>query len=128
MAKNIRSSQPMPLFVIDTCPTDDKEESIKIIKPSTSTVSRSWSLPNCNETYKDLCGAIHYSFINRLKNILKHSRSYPNNSLLTHLRTHEKFFLNQSPSTSVHFNINRLDPTSGIQTPGGSSSRYFLIW
>ncbi len=126
MANSMRSLQPMPLFIIDTCPSDDKQESIKIPKPSTSNISHAWSLPNCNETYKDLCGAIHYSFANRLNNILTRSRSYPNHSLLTYLKFNEKNFLNQSPSTSIHFNINRLDPNNGTQTPGGSSSRYSL--
>ena len=67
MANNIRSSQPMPLFVIDTCPSDDNQESIKTPKQSTSTITRSWSLPNCNETYKDLCGAIHFTFCSTFK-------------------------------------------------------------
>jgi hypothetical protein len=126
MANNIRSSQPMPLFVIDTCSSDDNQESIKIIKQSTTNISRSWSLPNCNETYKDLCGALHYSFSNRLNHLLKYSRSYPNNYLLTYFKSNEEYFLNQSPTTSIHFNMNRLDPNGGTQTPGGSSSRYSL--
>jgi hypothetical protein len=125
MANNTRTTQPMPLLVIDTCPSDDNKESIKKLKQSTSNISRSWSLPNCNETYKDLCGAIHYSFSNRLNNILKYSRSYPNNYLLTYLKSNEKYFY-QSPTNSIHLNLNRLDPNGGTQTPGGSSSIYSL--
>jgi hypothetical protein len=126
MATSIRSSLPMPLLVIDTCPSDENQESMKIPKELNSNISRSWSLPNCNETYKDLRGAIHYSFATRLNNILKRSRSYPSNNLSIYLKSNEKFFINQSPSTSLHFNMNRLDPNGGTQTPGGSSSRYSL--
>jgi len=126
MANNMRPSQPMPLFVIDTCPSDENQQLIKTPKQSISKVSRSWSLPNCNETYKDLCGAIHYSFSNRLINILKRSRSYPTNNLLKYLNLNEKYFHIQSPSTSIHINMNRLDPNGGTQTPDGSSSRYSL--
>lgn len=127
MASNMLSSQPMPMFVIDTCPSNDDQESNRINKQSITTISRSWSLPNCNETYKDLCGAIHYSLTNRLNNAFKHSRSYPTNYLRSDSKSNEKSsYLHQSPSTSVHFNMNRLDPNGGTQTPGGSSSRYSL--
>jgi len=126
MANSMPSSQPMPLFVIDICPSDDNQERIKTPKESPSNISRSWSLPNCNETYKDLCGAIHYSFANRLTHILKRSWSYPNNYLITYLKSNDKYFYIQSPSTPIHLNINRLDPNVGTQTPGSSSSRYSL--
>lgn len=126
MASNMLSSQPMPLFVIDTCPSNDNEESNRVSKQSIATISRSWSLPNCNETYKDLCGAIHYSFTNRLSHTFKHSHSYPTNSLPIDSKSNEKSHLRQSPSTSVQFSMNRLDPNGGTLTPGGSSSRYSL--
>ena len=67
-------------------------------------------------------------FAQRLNNILKRSRSYPNNNLSNYLKSYGKFFQNQSPSTSIHLNLNRLDPNNGMQTPGGSSSRLFFIW
>jgi hypothetical protein len=114
----------MPLFVIDTCPSDDNQESLKTPQQSNPNISRSWSLPNCNETYKDLRGAVHYSFVNRLNNILKRSYSYPNNYFLTYLKSNEKYSYIQSPSTSIHMNL--LDPNGGTQTPSGSSSRYSL--
>ena len=127
MASNMLSSQPMPMFVIDTCPSDDNQGSKRISKQSIPTISRSCSLPNCNETYKDLCGAIHHSFTNRLNNHFKHSYSYPIDYLSIYAKSNEKSsYLTQSPSTSVHFNMNRLDPHGGTQTPGGSSSRYSL--
>jgi len=126
MANTMPSSQPMPLFVIDTCPSDDNQESLKTPKQSNPNISRSWSLPNCNETYKDLRGAVHYSFVNRLNNILKRTYSYPNNYFLTYLKSNEKYSHIQSPSTSIHINMNLLDPNGGTQTPGGSSSRYSL--
>jgi hypothetical protein len=127
MAYNMLSSQPMPLFVIDTCPSNDNQELLKTPKQSNSNILRSWSLPNCNETYKDLCGAVHYSFFNRLNNIFKRSHSYPNNLFLKYLKPNEKYSHIQSPSTSIHINMNLLDPNGGgTQTPGGSSSRYSL--
>jgi hypothetical protein len=126
MATSMRSTQPMPSFVIDTCPSNDNQESMKTPKQTTSNISRSWSLPNCNETYKDLCGAIHYTFFNRLNNIFKRSRSYPNNPHSAYFKSNEKFFRVQSPSTSIQFNRNWLDPNGGTQTPDGSSSRYSL--
>lgn len=126
MAKDDRLSQPMPLFIIDTCPSDDNQNSIKSPQQLTRTISRWWSLPNCNDTYKDLHGAIHQSLSVRLKNLSKRSRSYPNNYLLDYFKTYEKFFSDQSPSASIHLNLNRLDPNNGTQTPGGSSSRYSL--
>ncbi|CAF2554784.1 unnamed protein product [Rotaria sp. Silwood2] len=122
----MRSSQPVPLFVIDTCSLDSNLKSIKTPKQSTSNISRSWSLPNCNETYKDLCGAIHNTFSNRFNNFLKQSRSYPNNYLLTYLKLQEKKNHIQSPSTSMYGNINLLDPNGGTQTPSCVSSRYSL--
>lgn len=126
MANNMCSSHPMPLFVIDTCPSNDNQELIKKSKQLNSNISRSWSLPNCSETYKDLCGAVHYSFANRLYNILKRSSSYPTNYISTYLKSNGKYFRIQSPSTSIHINMNLLDPNGGTQTPGGSSSRYSL--
>ncbi len=126
MTHNIPSSKPMPQFVIDTCPLDDNQESLQTPKQSTSNHSRSWSLPNCNDTYKDLRGAIHYSFSNRLNNILQRSRTYPTNHQLKYSKSNEKLFHIQSPSNSICFNMNYLDPNGGTQTPGGSSSRYSL--
>ena len=127
MAKNDCLSQPMPLFIIDTCSSDDNPNSIKSPrKQVTRTISRWWSLPNCNDTYKDLCGAIHRSLSNRLKTLSKRSRSYQNNNLLDYLKAYERFFPNQSPSASIQLNPHRLDPNGGMQTPGGSSSRYSL--
>ena len=38
----------------------------------------------------------------------------------------KSFYCIQSPSTSIHFNMNWLDPNGGTQTPDGSSSRYSL--
>lgn len=122
----MRSSQPTPLFVIDCCSSDDIQNTIKNPKNSSSNISHSWSLPDCNQTYKDLCGAIHYSFSNRVNTILKRSRSYPNNYLLKYLKLYEKNFHIQSPTASIHCNMNLLDPNGGTQTPGGASSRYSL--
>lgn len=124
MATNVR---PMPLLVIDTCPSNENQskkiKSKKVIPKPT----RSWSLTNCSETYKDLQGAIHQSVSLRFDQVLYRSRSYPNNSLAICWKANEKHYLLQSPSTST--NINCLDPNSaflGSQTPGGSSSRYSL--
>ncbi|CAF0919602.1 unnamed protein product [Rotaria sordida] len=120
------SSQPIPLFVIDTYALNNNQQSIKTPKQSISNISRSWSLPNCNETYKDLCGAIHYTFSNHLHICLKQSHSYPNNYLLNYLNLREKKFPIKSPSTSIHCNINLLDPNNGTQTPSCLSSRYSM--
>ncbi|CAF0720859.1 unnamed protein product [Adineta steineri] len=122
----MRSSQPMPSFVIDTCPSDDTQKPLETCKQSTTNQLRSWSLPNCNETYKDLHGAIHYSFSNQLNNILKRSRSYPNNYLFIYSKLQENFPRIQSPSTFMSVHMNYLDPNGGTQTPGGASSRYSL--
>ncbi|CAF0896561.1 unnamed protein product [Rotaria sp. Silwood1] len=122
----MRSSQPVPSLVIDTCCLDGNLKPIKPPKQPTSNISRSWSLPNCNETYKDLCGAIHYTVSNHLNSLFKRSRSYPNNYLLTYSKLNEKKFHLQSPSTSIHYNINLLDPNIGTQTPSCLSSRYSL--
>ncbi|UJR28855.1 hypothetical protein I4U23_010079 [Adineta vaga] len=124
MINSSRSIHPTPLFVIDTCPSDDPPQSSKTPIQSSIIPSRSWSLPNCNETYKDLHGAIHQSFSNRLNNLLKRSRSYPNNYLFLYSKLHETFLRSQSPSMS--FNVNFLDPNHGALTPGGASSRYSL--
>jgi hypothetical protein len=126
MANSVRLTQPMPLFVIDTCPSEENQETVKPSKELNPNISRSWSLPNCNETYKDLRGAIHYSFSNRFNNFLTRSRSYPNNYLIKYLKTNDKYFPRHSPSTSINFNMNCLNPNGGTQTPGGSSSRYSL--
>lgn len=126
MTSSLRPTQPTPLFVIETCSSDDIPQLIKSPKQSPTVPSRSWSLPNCNETYKDLHGAIHYSFSNRLNNLLKRSRSYPNNYLLLYSKMNEVLFRTQSPSASMSFNVNFLDPNHATLTPSGASSRYSL--
>ena len=127
MAASMRPSQPMPLFVIDTCPSDDNEEVRKPAKASSNArMTRAWSLPNCHETYKDLHGAVHYSLLNHFQSFLNRSRSYPNPNLSSiYSKVNDKYFQLQSPSASVHMNMNSLDPhAGGSQTPGGASSRY----
>ncbi|CAF2216178.1 unnamed protein product [Rotaria magnacalcarata] len=122
----MRSSQPVPSFVIETCSSDGKQKPIESPKKLTSTISRTWSLPNCNETYKDLCGAIHYTFSKHLNNRLKRSHSYPNAYLLKCLKYNEKNLLIQSPSISIRCNMNLLGPNGGMQTPSCLSSRHSL--
>ncbi|CAF1143745.1 unnamed protein product [Adineta steineri] len=129
MATNKRSNDHMPLFIIDTCSPEDNEI---LTKRSTTTTtieipskynpfSRSLSLPNYGQAYKDLSGNIHYSASNRLKNSFIRSHSYPNNYLL-----HEKLFRFQSPTATINGGMDLLDPYNGTQSPGGSSSRYSL--
>jgi hypothetical protein len=124
MTSNVRS---MPLLVIDTCPSIDKQLDGKRVHESNRKHVRSWSLPTGNHTYKDLHGAVHYSWSHRLNQFLIRSRSYPNPYLNMFYRTNGKHSQLPSPSASIHTNINCLDPNiSGQQTPGGSSSRYSL--
>ena len=125
MANNIRSIHPTPLLVIDTCPSEDAKES-PARQPEQPHLSRSWSLPNCNATYKDLHGAVHHSFANHVNHSLARSRSYPLNQRAIHLRINDKYFHIQSSLSSINLNANWLDPNSGMQTPGASSSRYSL--
>ncbi|CAF3323609.1 unnamed protein product [Rotaria socialis] len=127
MATNICSTHPMPMLVIDDCSSEENEEVIKTITTTSSSsrkksVSRSLSLPNHGEAYKDLSGTIHYSSSsNRLKNFFTRSHSYPTSFL-----SHDKSFYFQSFSNKIHMIINLLDPNNGIHSPGGSSSRYSL--
>lgn len=126
MTNSLRSPLPTPVFVIDTCPSDDTQEPLRPLKPPVFTPCRSWSLPNCNETYKDLDGSVHHSFHRRLTQFLQRSRSYPNNHLALYSKANELLFrtpLSLAP-TSLH--VNYLDPHGGMQTPGGASSRYSL--
>lgn len=122
----MRSSQPVPLFVIETCSSDGHEKQIKSTKKSTSNISRTWSLPNCNETYKDLFGAIHNRLSNHLNNLLYRSRSYPDTQLLNYLKYTDNKFLCHSPAASIRYNMNLLDPNGGAQTPSCLSSRHSL--
>jgi hypothetical protein len=116
MANTMRS---MPMFIIDTCSSEDNEESTKTVTTPISSkfnrFSRSLSLPNYGEAYKDLSGAIHYSSLNRLTNIFLRSYSYPING---------KTFHSQTSSLKINFTMNLLDPSKGTHSPGGSSSRY----
>ncbi|CAF2409467.1 unnamed protein product [Rotaria sp. Silwood2] len=132
MANNIRSVHPTPRFVIDNCSSEDNEELIKTTTKTTTTatttlsskkqsVSRSLSLPNYGETYKDLSGAIHYSSLNRLKNYFIRSYSYPNNYF-----SNEKLFYSQTLSTKINVGMEFLGPNNGTYSPAASSSRYSL--
>jgi hypothetical protein len=127
MATNGRPKQPMPRFVIDSCPNDDSQSNKDSIKDNPKKQKRSWSVPDCHLTYKDLDGAVHTVVSNSLRQCLARSRSYPNNFVSFLRKSNDKYFLFPSPSNSVHLNLNYLDPNvTGMQTPGGSSSRYSL--
>jgi hypothetical protein len=103
-----------PMFIIENCSTlDDNKELIK----TTISFPRSLSLINYGEAYKDLSGNIHYSSSNCLKNFFLRSYSCPTNFF-----SNDNSFFLQSPSTTM----NLLDPSKGIYSPGGSSSRYSL--
>lgn len=125
MATNLR---PMPVVVIEPCPSDDDV----VRPPAARRIRRSCSLNNSSSIYKDLHGAIHHSSsTSRFEAILFRSRSYPPNcsSRFFFVEPTGKSSLLQSPSTSFNFNFNSLDPNAalgGTQTPGGSSSRYSL--
>ncbi len=122
MATNMRLIDPMPMFVIDTCSSEDTEELIKTrISSEHNPFPRSLSLPNSGEAYKDLYGTIHYSSSNLLKNSVIRSYSYPNNYLL-----HEKSFHSQLPTAKINCAKSLLDPYNGTHSPCGSSSRYSL--
>ncbi|CAF0878299.1 unnamed protein product [Rotaria sp. Silwood1] len=128
MANNMPSIHPMPRFVIDHCSSEENEEFIKTTTTATTTlpwkkqaVSRSLSLPNYTETYKDLSGAIHYSSSNCLKNYFIRSYSYPNNYF-----SNEKSFYSPSISTKINVAMGFLDPNNGTCSPAASSSRYSL--
>jgi hypothetical protein len=122
MADSKHSMYPLPLFIIDTCSSKDDGELPKAaISLKYNSLPRSFSLPNRGETYKDLCGLIHYSLSNRLKTFFTRSRSYPNNYLTNEQRCHSR-----SVSTSINVPMNLLDPYNGKQSPGGSSSRCSL--
>ncbi|CAF3530132.1 unnamed protein product [Rotaria sordida] len=130
MANNMRSIHPTPRFVIDNCSSEENDELIKKTITTTITttlpskkqsISRSLSLPNYGETYKDLSGAIHYSSLNRLKNFFIRSYSYPNNYF-----SNEKSYYLQTLSTKINIGMSFLGPNSGIYSPAASSSRYSL--
>lgn len=127
MANNIRSMHPMPMLVIDDCLPEDNEQLRRTVTatiPSlskTKSISRSLSLPNHGEAYKDLSGAIHYSSSHCLKNLFLRSHSFPTNP-----SSDDKSFSVQSFSNKIHLSMNLLDPNNGTHSPGGSSSRYSL--
>jgi hypothetical protein len=111
MANNTHRMHPMPMFIIDNCSTLEDNKELK-----SNYFPRSLSLINYNQAYKDLSGTIHYSSLNHLKNFFIRSNSCPN----------EKSFYIQSTSTTIQYEMNLLDPSNGIHSPGGSSSRYSL--
>jgi len=111
MANNTHRIHPMPMFIIDNYSTSEDNKELK-----SNHVPRSLSLINYNQAYKDLSGTIHYSSLNHLKNFFIRSNSCPN----------EKSFYIPSPSPTIQFGMNLLDPSNGIHSPGGSSSRYSL--
>jgi hypothetical protein len=109
------------MFIIETCSSEGNEELIKTVPTAIlskyNLFSRSLSLPNYNEAYKDLSGAIHSSSINRLTNFFLRSYSYP---------TNKKLIYSQSSSFKINLTMNFLDPFNSVHSPGGSSSRYSL--
>ncbi|CAF0973534.1 unnamed protein product [Adineta ricciae] len=123
MATTIRAADHMPMFVINICSSEDYSTSDELIKnpPTASVLTRSLSLPNHGQAYKDLCGTIHYSSSNSYKSSITRSHSYPNNYLL-----HEKSLGLQSSTSVINCGMGLLDPYNGTQSPGGSSSRYSL--
>jgi hypothetical protein len=115
MANNMRA---MPMFVIDTCSSEDNQETISL---KSNTLPRSLSLLNSGDAYKDLSGTIHYSSLTRLKNSFLRSYSCPNN-----FSSKTKSAPFHSPSVNVHFSMNLLNPSNGTHSPADSSSRYSL--
>ena len=103
----------MPLFIIDTCSSEDNGD----VKKCHSQRVRSISLPNCQKIYKDLTGAIHHSLDDRYQHLLRRSQSY---SLVENVN--HKNFQMKSAFESTNF----LDPTMNFNSPGESSSRYSL--
>ena len=83
MAEPRSSKHSMPMLIIDTCSSEDNEDLLKSTssKPDRHRFSRSFSLPSCGETYKDLAGALHSSPWYYLKHLWTRSTSCPNNSL-----------------------------------------------
>lgn len=126
MAESNRSTMPMPTLVIDSCSSDDEQHEKQSKNETVKKIRRSWSLTNYQQAYKDLHGAIHASLTSQSLYLHGRSRSYPNNYLSFYMKTNDKNFLLQSPTASIHMNMNSLDPNGGAQTPGGSSSRYSL--
>ena len=99
-----------PVFVIDVCSTsNDQKDSYSL--------PRSLSLLNYTEAYKDLSGNIH----NHSQNPLYRSYSCPNNSYLN-----ANNIPLQTSSTTINLGMKFLDPYNGLNSPGGSSSRYSL--
>jgi hypothetical protein len=113
MANN--NKRPTPVFVIDICSTSDDQK-------VSHSLTRSLSLLNCTDTYKDLFGIIHHhSFLNRSKNILVRSYSCPNNSF-----SNEKLVLLQPSSTNINLGMKFLDSYNELHSPNDSSSHYSL--
>ncbi|UJR20745.1 hypothetical protein I4U23_023863 [Adineta vaga] len=126
MASTVRVVDQKPTFVINICSSEDNNNDEHIKKPTTCSsksnlLTRSLTLPNYGQAYKDLSGTIHYSSSNSYKNSFTKSHSYPNNYLL-----HEKSSGLQSSLSAINCGIGLLDPYNGTQSPGGSSSRYSL--
>lgn len=126
MAGPLYSKHAMPMLIIDTCSSEDNEDLLKMTLTVVSTLTdkphyhrfpRSFSLPTSGETYKDLAGALHFSPWHYWKHLWTRSSSCPNTSL-----PYEKSFRAQSSSGLM----NLLDPSSGIHSPGDSSSRHSL--
>ena len=99
-------NHPMPTFVIDVCSSDDNIELPKtqlITSMKTNSLSRSVSLPNYDEIYKDLSGIIHYlSTSDHVKNSFGRSHTYPKN------KCEENNFTCLSPTLSTKMKFNRV--------------------
>ena len=118
-----------PLFIIKTSSSDENDVLMNINSPTPSIKLsekrlRSVSLPDCRYIYKDLTGIIHQSKSRQCRYLHRKSRSFPSSFFLNDQEERRKHF--QLNIESFSGSMNFLDATSGLRSPGESSSRYSL--